>query len=434
MARPATPATLRALRHRNFRLFFAGQLISLIGTWMQVVAQSWLVYRLSGSSTLLGLVNFVGQIPIFVLSPLGGYAADRWDRRTVVLITQSASMVLALTLGIRTLSGNIAIWEVFALSALLGVVNSFDIPARQAFLGEMVSRDDMINAIALNSTIFNGARIVGPAIAGILVARIGEGWCFFANGVSYLAVIWSLLAMRLTKMRLQTTKDSPWETIREGFVYIARTGPVFSLLVLVGLLSFAGLPYIVLMPIFADRILHEGASGLGVLMGIGGLGALSGALLLASRTELKGLTQWAVGGMAVFSVALAVFSQSDRIWISSGALFVVGFSGMIQMGAANTLVQSMAPDSFRGRVMSVYSMMYMGVGPLGAMLAGFAADQFGAPATLLAGAVICLVASGLFVLRLPRLREGTRKLLEAQRDVHRREMEIQNDSRQVSSA
>lgn len=434
MARLATPATLRALRHRNFRLFFAGQLISLIGTWMQVVAQSWLVYRLSGSSTLLGLVNFAGQIPVFILSPLGGYVADRWDRRQVVLITQAASMLLALTLGILTLTGRIQIWEVFVLSALLGVVYSFDIPARQAFLGEMVSREDMINAIALNSSIFNGARIIGPAIAGILVARIGEGWCFIGNGVSYIAVIWSLLAMRLEYIRRKPSENSAWQTIREGFAYVAGTGPVRSLLFLVGVLSFAGLPYAVLMPIFADGILHAGASGLGILMGVGGLGALTGALILASRTELKGLTRWAVWGMAVFALALAVFSLSGKIWLSATALFVVGFSGMIQMGAANTLVQSMAPEHFRGRVMSVYSMMYMGVGPVGGLLAGLAADRFGAPRTLLTGAILCLAASGVFMLRLPELREGTRLLLEAQREAHLRETEIQNDARHVSPA
>lgn len=430
MARPVT----RALRHRNFRLFFAGQLISLIGTWMQTVAQSWLVYRLSGSPTLLGLVNFAGQIPIFVLSPLGGYAADRWDRRTVILVTQTASMILALLLALLILTGRVQIWEVFVLSGLLGVVNSFDIPARQAFLGEMVGREDMINAIALNSTIFNGARIVGPAIAGILVARIGEGWCFFANGVSYIAVIGSLLAMKIPKFRPAPSAHSAWHAIREGFVYVAETVPVRGLLILVGVLSFAGLPYSVLMPIFADGILHAGASGLGVLMGIGGLGALTGALLLASRTGLKGLTRWAVWGMVLFSFALATFSLSERMWLSGSALFVVGFAGMIQMGAANTLVQSIAPDHFRGRVMSVYAMMYMGVGPVGAMLAGLAAEQIGAPSTLLIGAGLCLVASGAFLWRLPQLREGTRVLLEAQRRSQNPEAVTQKDSRQTFPA
>jgi MFS family permease len=414
MARPLNSATLRALRHRNFQLFFAGQLISLIGTWMQQVAQAWLVYRLSGSSALLGLVTFVGQFPVFLLSSVGGFAADRWHRRIVVIITQSASMVLALLLALLTLTNVIRIWEIFVLSALLGVVNSFDIPARQAFLVEMVGREDMINAIALNSSMFNGARIVGPAIAGILVARIGEGWCFFANGLSYIAVIWGLALMKLAPFRPAPRTLSAWQTIREGFGYVAHTTPVRALLLMVGMISFAGLPYLVLMPIFADSIFHKGPNGLGILMGVAGLGALSGALLLASRTALSGLTKWVAISMAFFSVALGAFSLSQNLIFSGVMLFAVGFSGMILMGAANTLIQSMVPDYLRGRVMSVYSMMYMGIGPFGALFAGFAAERFGAPYTLASGAVLCLVAAGLFALKLTGIREGARNLIRSQ--------------------
>src|SRR5580698_9708626 len=226
MARIATSATLRALRHRNFQLFFAGQLVSLIGTWMQNVAQSWLVYRITGSSALLGLVSFAGQIPVFALSPIGGYTADRWNRRTVVIITQTVSMVLAFILAALTLTNSIRIWEIFVLASLLGVVNAFDIPARQSFLVEMVGREDLINAIALNSSMFNGARIVGPAVAGILVAKIGEGWCFFANGMSYIAVIGGLLLMRMGPFRPDPRAVSAFQTIREGFLYVIRTGPI----------------------------------------------------------------------------------------------------------------------------------------------------------------------------------------------------------------
>jgi MFS family permease len=414
MARPVTSATLRALRHRNFQLFFAGQLISLVGTWMQTIAQSWLVYRLSGSSALLGLVNFVGQFPVFLLSSLGGYAADHWSRRTVVMITQAASMVLALILAILTLTGVVQIWEIFVLSALLGVVNSFDIPARQSFLVEMVGREDMINAIALNSSMFNGARIVGPAIAGILVARIGEGWCFFANGLSYIAVLWGLWMMKLTPFKARPRSLSALQTIREGFVYVAHTGPVRALLALVGVLSFAGLPYIVLMPIFTDRVFHRGPNGLGLLMGVAGMGALTGALILASRTVLTGLTQWVAMAMSTFALALGVFSLSDQLWFACITLYVVGFSGMMQMGAANTLIQSMVPDHLRGRVMSVYSMMYLGVGPFGALFAGFAADRFGVRPTMLVGAAMCLVAGLVFSWRLPLIRAGARDLIRAQ--------------------
>jgi MFS family permease len=415
MPRSVTSTTLRALRHRNFQLFFAGQLISLIGTWMQYVAQSWLVYRISGSSALLGLVSFAGQIPVFGLSPIGGYTADRWSRRTVI-VTQSVSMVLALVLALLTLTDRVQIWEIFILASLLGVVNAFDIPARQSFLVEMVGREDMINAIALNSSMFNGARIVGPAIAGILVAKIGEGWCFFANGISYIAVICGLFMMRMTPFIPPKAEGSAFESIREGFHYVGRTKPVLAFLLLVGILSFAGLPYLVLMPIFADGILHAGASGLGILMGLAGLGALIGALTLAARTALTGLSRAAAISLMVFGGALIAFSFSRNLWFSCAMLVVIGYTGMIQMGASNTLVQSMVPDVLRGRVMSVYSMMYMGVGPVGALIAGVAADKFGAPRTLAAGGVCCLLASGLFAWQLESIRKGAGALIRIQRE------------------
>jgi MFS family permease len=410
-----TSTTLRALRHRNFQLFFAGQLISLIGTWMQNVAQSWLVYRITGSSALLGLVSFAGQIPVFALSPIGGYTADRWPKRTVVIVTQTVSMLLAGILALLTLTGNMRIWEIFVLASLLGVVNAFDIPARQSFFVEMVGREDLINAIALNSSMFNGARIAGPAIAGILVAKIGEGWCFAANSASYIAVIIGLILMRLTTPTAKRARASAFETIREGFHYVGRTMPVLSFLLLVGVLSLAGLPYLVLMPIYADRVFHTGASGLGLLMGITGLGALAGALTLASRTALTGLTRWAGISMVIFGLSLAGFAFSTNIWLSSALLLITGFTGMIQMGASNTLIQSMVPDALRGRVMSVYSMMYMGLGPMGAMFAGFAADQIGAQRTLFIGAVFCLVASVVFIWRREAIRSGAAALIQTRR-------------------
>src|SRR5690242_6573008 len=261
-------STIRALRHRNFRLFFSGQLISLIGTWMQTVAQSWLVYRLTGSSALLGSVNFASQIPVFLLSPLGGVVADRYSRHRIVIATQTASMLLAFALAGLTLFRIIQVWEIFVLSALLGVVNAFDIPARQSFIVEMTSREDLINAIALNSSAFNGARIVGPAVAGITVAAVGEGWCFFANAVSYIAVIAGLLMMRVPPFRSRQSENSALRHVLEGFQFVARTAPIRTLLLMVGLVSLAGMPFSVLMPIFADRILNAGARGLGILMGI----------------------------------------------------------------------------------------------------------------------------------------------------------------------
>ena len=417
MARAVRSNTLRALRHRNFQLFFAGQLISLIGTWMQSVAQSWLVYRLTGSPELLGLVSFAGQIPIFLLSPIAGYAADRLNRHRVVIATQSASMVLALVLATLTLTNRIRIWELFVLAALLGVVNAFDIPARQSFLVEMVGRGDLMNAIALNSSMFNGARIIGPAIAGILVAKIGEGWCFFANGISYVAVIWGLLLMEVKPFRPAPALMSPWETIREGFQYVGGTVPIRAIVILIAIVSFAGMPYTVLMPIFADRILHAGPQGLGLLMGATGVGALGGALLLASRTQLKGFTLWIPTAAAVFAISLAGFAASNRMWLSCTMLFLAGFAVMLQVGASNTLIQSMVPDRLRGRVMSVYSMMYIGIGPFGAMVAGFAAGGFGSRSTILAGALACLLASGMFALRVPAIRPMARQLIRDQRAI-----------------
>lgn len=406
-----TATTLRALRHRNFQLFFTGQVISLTGTWMQSVAQAWLVYRLTGSSVLLGLVSFASQIPVFVISPIGGHLADRWNRHRIIIATQTASMVLALLLAWLTLANRIQIWELFVLSILLGTVSAFDIPARQSFLVEMVGKEDMINAIALNSTMFNAARLVGPAIAGVLVAKIGEGWCFFANGISYVAVIAGLLMMRLAPFTPQPQTATAWENIREGFAYVARTGPIRSLLTVLAILSFAGLPFTVLMPIFADGILHGGAPAFGWLMSSVGFGATGGALLLASRTGVNGLSRWLVGASSVFPAALIGFAFSKSLPLSCFLMFAGGFSMMIHIGATNTLIQSMCPDHFRGRVMSVYSMMLIGMSPIGAMAAGFEADHFGAPATLAFGAACCLVTAITFALRLPKFREAARELL-----------------------
>ncbi|MBV8265090.1 MAG: MFS transporter, partial [Planctomycetaceae bacterium] len=373
---------LRALASRNYRLFFAGQLVSLIGTWMQSVAQSWLVYRLSGSPVLLGLVSFAGQIPVFLLAPVGGSLADCRDRHRIIVTTQSASMALAMILAGLTLGGQVQIGHVFVLATLLGVVNAFDIPARQAFLVDMVGRDDLISAIALNSSMFNGARIVGPAMAGVLVAAVGEGWCFFANGLSYLAVLAGLLAMRLEVRPRSPRAGSPLAHVVEGFGFVARTAPIRDLLGLLGLISLMGTPYAVLMPIFADQILHGGAKELGLLMGASGLGALLGALVLASRRGVRGLGRWVSRAAAGFGVSLIAFSLSRRFWLSEALLVPVGFSMMVEMAASNTLIQAMVPDRLRGRVMAVYSMMFMGMAPFGALLAGALAQRVGAPWTV----------------------------------------------------
>jgi MFS family permease len=404
---------LRALRHSNFRLFFAGQLISLIGTWMQQVAQSWLIYRLTHSALLLGGIGFAGQIPVFILGSIGGHVADRFDRRRVLLITQSASMFLASVLAALTLSGRVREWHLFVLAALLGIVNAFDIPARQAFLVQLVEREDLINAIALNSSMFNGARIVGPAVAGLLVAAIGEGWCFFANAISYIAVIIGLMMISTPRFVAQAGR-SVWANIAEGFRFVGKTAPVRALLLLIGAVSFTALPYTVLMPVFADKIFHSGARGLGILMGASGAGALLGSLLLATRSTVKGLGRWIAAACMIFGVALTAFALSRSFALSAALLVIAGGAMMVQMASSNTLIQSMVPDELRGRVMSVYTMMFMGMGPFGALLAGSIADRIGAPLTVAGGGVITVLAAIGFTLRLPSLRPVARELIIAQ--------------------
>jgi len=406
-------ATLRALRHRNFQLFFSGQLISLIGTWMQSVAQSWLVYRLTGSSLLLGSVGFASQIPVFLVAPLGGIVADRQNRQRVVICTQVASMLLACVLAALTLTGIVQVWHIFVLASLFGVVNAFDIPGRQSFLVDMVGKEDLMNAIALNSSMFNGARIIGPAIAGILVARIGEGWCFFANAISYIAVITGLLMMRV-RPRSHRPSGSPLAHIIEGFRFVRQTGPIRAILLLLGLVSLVAMPYTVLMPVFADKILHGGARGLGILMGATGVGALLGALTLATRTGVRGLGRWVAFSCGGFGVSLVLFSLSRGFWLSAALLLPVGFSMMLQMSSSNTLIQAMVPDHLRGRVMSVYSMMFMGMAPFGALLGGALADRLGAPLTVSIGAVACIGGAALFGLHLPKIRVEARRLIVAQ--------------------
>jgi len=416
---PARPALFRALQHRNYRLFFLGQLVSLIGTWMQSVAQSWLVYRLTGSAVLLGTVGFASQIPVFLLSPLGGVVADRRERRRILLATQSASMLLAFALAFLTLTGRIEVWHVLALAALLGVANGFDIPTRQAFVVELVGRQDLVNAIALNSSMFNGARIVGPAVAGVVVAAVGEGWCFFANAVSYVAVLASLLAIRVTPRETAVGRSSPVAQILEGWRFVAHTRPIRALLLLLGVVSLTGMPYATLMPVMAEDVLHAGASGLGLLMGASGTGAVIGALVLARRTSLRGLGAWVAWAALAFGGALITFSFSRHFWLSVALLIPVGFAFLLQMSSSNTLIQSMVPDQLRGRVMSAYSMMFMGMAPLGALLAGTLAETVGAPSTIAIGGVVCILGALVFLSRLSGIRSEARQLILAQEEAGR---------------
>jgi MFS family permease len=412
-APPKWATTLRALRHRNFQLFFSGQLISLIGTWMQSVAQAWLVYKMTNSALLLGSVGFASQFPVFLIAPFGGITADRVNRQRLVIATQILAMILAGILAALTLFHLVQVWHIFVLAGLLGVVNAFDIPGRQAFLIDMVGKEDLMNAIALNSSMFNGARVIGPAIAGILVARIGEGWCFAANSLSYIAVIVGLSLMHV-HCAPRASKHSPIEDIIEGFRWVNQTRVIRALLLLIGLVSLVGMPYTVLMPIFADKILHGGARGLGILMGATGVGALFGALTLAAKTGVKGLGRWVAFSCASLGVSLFCFSFSNTFWLSAALLLPAGYSMMLQMACSNTLIQTMVPDQLRGRVMSLYSMMFMGMAPFGAFFGGALAHRIGAPVTVAIGGVACVIGAIWFGRALPAMRIEARRLIVAQ--------------------
>lgn len=381
---------------------------------MQSVAQSWLVYRLTGSATLLGIVGFASQFPVFLLAPVGGTVADGYPRRHALIATQTAAMLLAFPLAALTLTNRIQVWHVIVFATLLGVVSAFDIPVRQAFVVEMVGRDDLMNAIALNSSMMNGARIVGPAIAGVLVAAVGEGWCFLINGLSFISVIVGLILMNVGNRPPGEHRGPRVSAIIEGFHFVLRTRPIRDLLILLGVVSVVGMPHTVLMPIFADEILRGGAKGLGLLMGSSGIGALAGALLLAGRQGVRGLGKWVMLSCGGFGVSLILFALSRTFWISTLLLLPVGFTMMVQMASSNTLIQSMVPDQLRGRVMAVYSMMFMGMSPVGALVAGVLAHSLGAPLAVAAGGVVCIAGALVFRSRLPRIRTEGRQLILAQ--------------------
>jgi len=406
--------TLRAFRHRNYRLYFFGQIISLTGTWMQSVAQSWLVYRLTGSASMLGMVGFASQFPVFLLAPVGGSFADSHPRRRSLIVVQVSAMILAVLLAALTFTNRIESWHIVLFASLLGVVSAFDIPIRQSFVVEMVGRDDLMNAIALNSSMMNGARIIGPAVAGVLVAAVGEAWCFLLNAISFLAVIVCLMMITVGNQPPAEHPGARLDAIIEGFRFVLRTRPIRALLILLGVVSLVGWPYQVLMPIFAAQILNGGPRGLGLLMGSSGIGALIGALLLAGRQGVRGLGDWVMLSCAGLGVSLVFFAFSRNFWVSMLLLLPVGFCGMVQMASSNTLIQAMVLDQFRGRVMAVYSMMFMGMSPIGALIAGLLANSLGAPLAIAAGAVICVVGALIFRSRLPHIRTEGRRLILAQ--------------------
>jgi MFS family permease len=405
----------RALRHRNFRLFFSGQSISLIGTWMTRIATSWLVYRLTGSALLLGLVGFMGQIPTFLLAPFAGVWVDRLDRRRVLLWTQALAAAQSLLLAGLTLSKRVTIGEILILSAFQGLINAFDMPGRQAFLVQMVEdRKDLGNAIAINSSMVNLARLLGPSLAGVVIAAFGEGYCFLIDGLSYFAVIASLALMHIKPLPGRSAvASSMWVQLKEGWAYVSGFAPVRTILLLFALVSLMGMPFVVLMPIFASQVLHGGPHTLGMLMGASGVGALVSALSLAVRKTVLGLGRMIPIAAACFGTGLILFGLSHVMWFSMLMMLLVGFGMMQGMAASNTIVQTLVPEDRRGRVMSYYTMAFVGMAPFGSLLAGGLAHWLGAPRTVMITGSVVILGALWFASRLKAIRVEIRPIYQA---------------------
>jgi MFS family permease len=403
---------LRALAYPNYRLFFGGQIVSLIGSWISMTATSWLVYRLTGSPMVLGVVGFAGQFPGFVMGPFAGALLDRWDRHRVLVCTQAVSMLQSFALAYLTFSGQITVPAIIALNAVQGVVNAFDIPSRQAFLVQIITdREDLANGIALNSSMFNAARLVGPSIAGTIIAATGEAWCFLIDGISYFAVIIALLSMKdVQQERISHVHPGMIEQLLEGWRYVSGFRPIRSLMLLLSWLCLVAMPFSVLMPVFADRILGGGPHTLGFLMTATGVGALSGALWLTTRRSVVGLGRVIMINTCVFGVGLVGFAFSRWLWLSLIFMVVIGMGMMVQMASTNTVIQTVVDDEKRGRVMSFYTMAFLGTAPFGSLLAGALSNRIGAPQTVGLSGVLCLAAAAWFAQELPAIRRLVRPI------------------------
>jgi MFS family permease len=401
---------LRALKYRDFKFFLGGQLISIVGNYIQTIAQAWLVYRLTGSAALLGLVAFSGQISIFVLAPVSGVVADSKSRKHILFATQVVPMALSFLLAALTLSGRVQVWHVFTIAALMGIVNAFDFPVRQAFVAELVPREDLISAVTLNSSMINSARTIGPGIGGLLVAGVGEGWCFLGNALSYVAVIVGLLLMKSTAARKKPPQHFRAGVV-EAFSFVRHTGPVGALLVLLGLISFTGLRYEILMPVYVKEMLHGGPTQFGLLMGASGIGAIFGSLILAMFSNVRTLGDWAALASAGFGGSLVLLSFSHSFALSVLVMLLIGFTMVTGLDASNTLVQRMVPDELRGRVMAIWTMMLSGLAPFGSLVVGFLAQQFTARRTFAAGGMACIMGAMGFGFSLPILQREARKLI-----------------------
>ena len=405
-------AALRALRHRNFRLYFGGQGLSVVGTWVQRIALTWLVYRLTGSAFLLGVVGFSGQIPLLIVTPFAGVFADRLDKHKILLYTQGLSMVQAFVLAVLVLTNTIQVWEIIVLSIILGVFDAVDMPTRQSFMVEMVgnNREDLGNAIAMNSSMVNAARLVGPAIAGILISAFGEGWCFLLNAISYVAVIVSLFKMDIIHKLSPVKKKETFKELKEGLNYAFGFAPIKSILLLLAIVSFMGTPIRILAPVFVKQFFNGGADLFGFLMGASGLGALTGAVFLMNRKSVLGLGKLISFAVTAFAVGLIAFALSHVLFLSVIFMFVTGLGMMIQLAGSNTMLQTIIDDDKRGRVMSLYAMSFRGMAPFGSLLAGAAAGLIGASMTLIIGGVFCLIGSIYFLINLPKMRKLIRPI------------------------
>jgi MFS family permease len=397
----------RSLQYRNYRLFFSGQSISLVGTWVQRIATPWLVYHLTDSVFLLGVVGFAGQIPTFLLAPFAGVYTDRWNKYYILIGTQIAAMIQALILALLYFTAVIEVWHLIVLSMILGIINAFDVPARQSLIVNMVDKkEDLGNAIALNSSMVNGARLVGPSIAGLLIAIAGEGVCFLINGISYIFVIAFLLMMKVNLSNEKKINNPLIKELKEGFKYTFGFAPIKYIILLLAIVSLMGMSYTVLMPVFAKEILHGGSHTFGFLMGASGLGALIGALYMASRKNVVGLDKIIPYASIIFGLGLIVFSFSRFFWLSFLMLIISGFGMMLQMASSNTILQTIVDDDKRGRVMSFYTMAFMGTAPFGSFLAGSLAKTFGAPITILIGGISCILGAFLFTKKLPEIKNA----------------------------
>jgi MFS family permease len=400
---------IRALGHRNFRLYFLGQIVSLVGTWMQQVAMGWLVYRLTGSVLLLGVVGFASQVPILVFAPFGGLWSDRFNRRHLLLLTQTLSMIQALILAGLTLTHLVQVWHLVAMALMLGLINAVDAPARQSFVVQLVgSREDLPNAIALNSFTINSTRLLGPTVAGFVVSLFGEGVCFLFNGLSYLGVIWVLATIRVADA--PRLRHSMVEGLKQGFAYAFGFPPIRALLLLMATLSFAATPYIVLMPVYAKQVFHGDASTLGLLMGASGLGALIGTFYLASRKTVVGLGRVITGAVFCAGGGLMAFAFSSSLWAGLPTLALVGFGIIAAAASSNTVIQTVVKEHFRGRTMSLFTMSFLGMAPLGSLAAGSLAHRIGTPETLFLGGLTSILAGIVFARQLPALREQVRPI------------------------